>query len=467
MAVLAGEFETMSTRAQVGDLYVVRSKRFDLWCTLQIIEVAERVSVVALPGMLAQKPPLADAPRGRAFGSSYYFFAGNPQLPRCTLRLEQLEAEAEKIGTAPRADIAGFPGGDRPVATLADLVRELDRQRSWDALPDACRTEFARTQRGSRQVGATREAVHYVEENPVVYSLRLDGYDDEHVDLSRTSVRELLLDITGVARITLPKFTEELELYGDLSLLDRLQVYHPLGGDELELRLSKLGSTALPDLGLPQLTRLRLKELDRLDLGSLSRHFPKLQMVGLWGRPGTLDHVPALATLSELRELMLVDLFGFSADDFPLPAAFPNLDSLTLVSIPKDAGKAIKKRFAHVRYVDVAKLRGPEWMAQNVGNPFRSWEGRSNVRAIDAKAAFKAYAAAQKQLAALTRGNFNEADIEQVLKAFVAKLNQLATKSTLETQERDEAVRAFLSLLEGTGVPATTGDRWWEQWEDF
>src|SRR5690606_35856599 len=90
--------ETMSTRAQVGDLYVVRSKRFDLWCTLQIIEVAERVSVVALPGMLAQKPPLADAPRGRAFGSSYYFFAGNPQLPRCTLRLEQLEAEAKKIG---------------------------------------------------------------------------------------------------------------------------------------------------------------------------------------------------------------------------------------------------------------------------------------------------------------------------------------------------------------------------------
>lgn len=457
----------MSTRAQVGDLYVMRSKRFDLWCTLQIIEVAERVSVVALPGMLAQKPTLASAPRGRAFGSSYYFFANHPQLARCTLRLERLETEAEKIGTAPRADIDEFPGGDRPVATLAYLVRELDRQRSWDAFPEACRSEFAQKQRGHRHVGNAREAVHYVEENPVVYSLRLDGYDDEHVDLSRTSVRELELDITGVARITLPKFIEELELYGDLSTLERLRIHHPLDGDELELRLSKLGSTAIPHLGLPQLTRLRLKELNQLDLGALSRNFPKLQMLGLWGRPGTLDQVPELAALSELRELMLVDLFGFSADDFPLPAAFPKLDSLTLVSVPKDAGKTIKQRFAHLRYVDVAKLRGPDWMAQNVGNPFRSWEGRSNVRAIDAKAAFKAYAAAQKQLAAPTRGNGKEADVEQVLKAFVTKLNQLATKSALETQERDEAVRAFHALLEGTGVPATTGDRWWEQWEDF
>lgn len=458
----------MGGAIQLGDVFTVRSKRFNLWCTLQVMETAaDACRVVALARMTAERPTARSLPPLEPFRSAYYYFAPHPALAICTLPPEELAALAEKVGNAMPLEISELPGGQRLVGTLADLVRELDRQHAWQTLPEADRASFVRTQRGDSHFGANREAVRHAEQNPLVYSLRLTAYDAAHLDLSATSVRELELNLAGVTRITLPKVCEELTLSGDLETLDRLQLHHPLEGDELKLTLSKLGAKSLPELGLPRLTSLRVTELDRLDLALLTRSYPKLATLNLWGRPGILENTGALAALSSLRDLLLVDLFGFAAHDFPAPEALPKLSSLILSSVPKDAAKSIAKRFGHVRYVDVTKLRGPDWMAQNLGNPFRSWEGRDNVRAVDAKAAFKAYVTAQKQLAKLTRGNFSEADIEAVLKAFVATLNQLAQKSALETQERDEAVRAFRTLLEGSAVSASTGDRWWEQWEDF
>lgn len=451
---------------QAGDLYTVKSKRFELWCTLQVLDAAASIRVVALASMSAEKPTASSLPPLEPFGCAYYYFASNPGLAICTLSPHDLELAAEKVGTAPPMDISGFLGGHRQAATLADLVRELDRQHTWNALPPADRASFARTKRGDHHFGANREAVRHAEQNPLIYSLRLTAYDDAHVDLSATSVRELQVNITGVTRITLPKVTEELELSGDLGSLDRLQIEHPLDGDELRLKILKQEARPLPALGLPQLTSLQLTALDRLDLAPLVENFPKLQLLNLWGRPGTLDNAGALAALGDLRELLLIDLFGFDPDDFPAPERLPRLSSLILSSVPR-AVAPIAKRFLHVDYVSVTKLRGPDWMKENLGNPFRSWEGRSNVRAADAKAAFKAYAAAQNQLTQLTQGGFAQEDVEGILKTFVATLNQLAVKSALETQERDEAVRAFRALLDGTQVAVSTADRWWEQWEDF
>jgi len=458
----------MGATTQAGDLYTIRSKRRKLWCTVQVLETAtDAIHVVALAGTTAEKPTAHSLPPLEPFRSAYYYFAAHPALALCTLSAGELEAGAEKVGSARPMDIAGSPGGERRVSALADLVRELDRQHTWETLPESVRTSFVRTQRGDSHSGANHEAVQHAEHHPLVYSLRLTAYDDAHLDLSATSVRELELNLAGVTQITLPNVSEELTLTGDLSTLSRLQIHHPLDGDELKLKLSALGARPLPDLGLPRLTSLRVTEIERLDLAILAQNYPKLATLNLWGRPGTLANMAALGALGGLRDLLLIDLFGFDAGDFPAPEKLPRLSSLTLSSVPKDVGKPIAQRFAHVRYLDVTKLRGPDWMAQNLGNPFRSWEGRDNVRAVDAKAAFKAYSTAQQQLAELTRASSTEADVEAVLKAFVAVLNELATKSALETQERDEAVRAFRSLLAVTAVPAVTGDRWWEQWEDF
>lgn len=458
----------MGATTHAGDLYTVRSKRFELWCTLQVVETAAHVTrVVALAPTTAEKPTAGTLPPLEPFRSSYYYFAPHPELVLCTLAPEELEAGAEKVGCAAPMDLSGFLGGGRHVATLAALVRELDRQHTWQTLPEAERASFTRTQRGDSHFGANREAVEHAERNPLVYSLRLTAYDGAHLDLSATSVRELELNLAGITQITLPSVSEELTLSGDLSTLAGLRVHHPLDGDELKLKISALGSRLLPDLGLPRLTSLRMAGIERLDLAALTQTYPKLQALNLWGRPGTLQNVAALAALSDLCDLMLIDLFGFAADDFPAPQQLPRLASLTLSSVPKELGKSVAQRFAHVRYVDVTKLREPDWMAQNLNNPFRSWEGRDNVRTTDAKAAFTAYVTAQKQLTKLTEGSSEQAEVEAVLKTFVATLNKLATRSALETQERDEAVRAFRTLLQGTAVPVATGDRWWEQWEDF
>jgi len=86
---------------RLGDVFTVRSKRFDLWCMLQVVETAtDACRVVALARMTAEKPTARSLPPLEPFRSAYYYFASNAQLAICTLTPRELEALAEKIGNA-------------------------------------------------------------------------------------------------------------------------------------------------------------------------------------------------------------------------------------------------------------------------------------------------------------------------------------------------------------------------------
>jgi hypothetical protein len=180
-----------------------------------------------------------------------------------------------------------------------------------------------------------------------------------------------------------------------------------------------------------------------------------------------LDGVASLSGLTELRELMLVDLFGFGAEQFPEPRELPRLRVLVLNSVAKELGAALKKRYAGLERLELTKPRSPGWLEQNLDNPFRSWDGRRNVRPADAKAVFSAYLRAKKSIEALALREHAPNDVESVLESFMRALNAAATKSALGTLEMHEASRAFQSLLGRARVPAEVGGAWWEAWEAF
>ena len=81
-----------------------------------------------------------------------------------------------------------------------------------------------------------------------------------------------------------------------------------------------------------------------------------------------------------METLTIDDLFGFSADDFPLPKSFPQLRNLWIESIPAEAGKVIKKLYkGKIQDLLVLKLRSDEWLHENLNNPLRHWDGSEFV----------------------------------------------------------------------------------------
>ena len=76
----------------------------------------------------------------------------------------------------------------------------------------------------------------------------------------------------------------------------------------------------------------------------------------------------------ELTNLSTFDLFGFGADDIPTPEQMPELRWFWMTSLPETAAKAAKQLWKSKPGMDlrITKPRKPEWLAQNLDNPFRA-----------------------------------------------------------------------------------------------
>jgi len=63
------------------------------------------------------------------------------------------------------------------------------------------------------------------------------------------------------------------------------------------------------------------------------------------------------------------------------------LDELWLASIPADVATALKKAYRKHGAVDVdaSEPRKPEWLSENLDNPFRDWDGRDGITPANAK----------------------------------------------------------------------------------
>ena len=113
------------------------------------------------------------------------------------------------------------------------------------------------------------------------------------------------------------------------------------------------------------------------------RAYTKLRELRLWGKPGNLINFAKISEFSELEVLTTMDLFGFTADESAKAREPTELYMLWMDSLPEDAAKEVKKLYKKRKGEGldlwITKPRKAEWLAQNLENPFRSWDGEEHI----------------------------------------------------------------------------------------
>ena len=189
------------------------------------------------------------------------------------------------------------------------------------------------------------------------------------------------------------------------------------------------------------------------DLSGMSSFHSHLKELRLWGAPGNLRNFSAVTQFRELTNLSTFDLFGFGAADIPTQEQLPELKWFWMTSLPEDAAKAAKQLWKSKPGMDlwITKPRKPEWLAQNLDNPFRGWDGAEHIPAAAAKKAANQYRKTRSQLMKLAAepGEDSQTQALEAVEAYTQTFNKMGF---IETEERDEiymALRGILDALPG------------------
>jgi hypothetical protein len=140
--------------------------------------------------------------------------------------------------------------------------------------------------------------------------------------------------------------------------------------------------------------------------------------------------------------------------------AWPELTHLIAFNVDDVTGRRLRGELRRSdrdwRDTNVTRLRRPEWFATEHGLPFAAWPSAR------AKAATRAYRAAEHAIAATTAPD----DVEAAIRAFVREVNRM---SGIETTEREDAGEAVARLTDNTPVgnlnDAAAG--WFDNERDF
>ncbi|WP_338682419.1 hypothetical protein OPV09_12365 [Janthinobacterium sp. TB1-E2] len=296
----------------------------------------------------------------------------------------------------------------------------------------------------------TQALIEFIQGNPFINELQWQSSTVHALDFSGSGLSRLILQPDGVTSLVLNKGLSLLALRGAPS--PALRIDDGADGRHLTLQCTQ---TLPPFHGIEQLGGLSLVSMKEVDLAQVARRFPHLTALRIWGKPGLASHMASLAQLSQLRMFTAYDLFGYTAEEFPSATQLPQLSALWLTSLPADVAKAIKagyKRAAALGLdLSVTKARKPEWLADNLLNPFRDWDGREHISPAYAKKAALAY----KNMLAVTRGidaamdaTAAAAALEAMVAAYVDVFNKIEQRaSIIETVEREEIYSVLAELL--------------------
>ena len=288
------------------------------------------------------------------------------------------------------------------------------------------------------------DLLEFLRENPFLDEQTLLSHGQRALDLRRTSVRKLMLDLTGLEDLWLGEVTELLLflIKGPVAC-----TIHAAGNGS-GLTLQFIGEYR-PHTELPNLLELHGIQLKDFDLSGLAAVHPHLKELRLWGAPGNLRHFSAVAQFRELTDLSTFDLFGFGADDIPAPEQMPALRWFWMTSLPETAAKAAKQLWKGKAGMDlrITKPRKPEWLAQNLDNPFRGWDGAEHIPAAAAKKAANHYRKTRSQLMKLAAEPGEDAQA-QALDAVAAYTQTFNKMGFIETEERDEIYMALRDILD-------------------
>ncbi|WP_035817845.1 hypothetical protein [Janthinobacterium sp. RA13] len=299
-------------------------------------------------------------------------------------------------------------------------------------------------------VDGTQALMEFIQGNPFINELHWQSSTVHALDFTGSGLSRLILQPDGVSSLVLNEGLGLLALRGAPS--PSLRIKDGADGRHLTLQCTQ---TLPPFHGLGQLDGLSLVSMKEVDLAQVAQRFPHLTALRIWGKPGLASQMASLAQLTQLRMFTAYDLFGYTAEEFPSATQLPQLSALWLTSLPADVAKAIKagyKRAAALGLdLSVSKARKPEWLADNLLNPFRDWDGREHISPAYAKKAALAY----KNMLAVTRGidaamdaTAAAAALESMVTAYVDAFNKIERRaSIIETVEREEIYMVLAELL--------------------
>ena len=289
----------------------------------------------------------------------------------------------------------------------------------------------------------------YLQSTPFITELVLENHNQTKLDFSKTSPHRLSLDMTGVEELILNDDLEELILLGEITKDCKIKAYE--NGANLLLQPEK----TIPKLqGLKDLGKLHFMNISELDIEKILTKYPKLRELRLWGKPGNLLHFDRVSEFKELEVLTTMDLFGFTAEDIPRPDSLPNLRRFWMNSLPEDAAKVAKKLYKKRKGEGldlwVTKPRKPEWLAQNLDNPFRSWDGQENISTTNAKKAATLYKKTRAGINKLLKSSADEMmeQVTDLVRVYTEGFNKMDKRNCfIETSEREDIYAALVNLL--------------------
>lgn len=286
----------------------------------------------------------------------------------------------------------------------------------------------------------------YLRENPFIHKLTLRAHGQRTLDLRGSHLRELVIDLNGVEEIWM---NDELEaLYFLNGAPEQCKFHAGKGIASLRLNFKKTVRVypELRDVGM-----LHCEEVGEIDFAELNRSYPRLRELRLWGNPAFVRNFSTLADFRELVFFSTSDLFGFTAADIPKPEQMEHLDRFWMDSLPEDAAKEIrrlyKKRRAAGLDLWITKARKPEWLAENLDNPFRHWQGEEYIPASAAKRAANLYKKTRSELIRLAKEQ-PEDRMEKALEAVSEYAKTFNRMSCVETMEREDIYEALTGILD-------------------
>ena len=290
----------------------------------------------------------------------------------------------------------------------------------------------------------------YLQSTPFITELVLENHNQTKLDFSKTSTHRLSLDMTGVEELILNDGLEQLILLGEIRKDCNIQA----NGNEQTLLLQC--NKVIPKLkGLHALGKLHVIKIEELDIEEVLNAYPKLTELRLWGKPGNLVHFDKLPEFQQLEVFTTMDLFGFTAEDIPTPDRLPNLYMFWMESLPEDAAKVTKKLYKKRKedglHLWISKPRKPEWLAQNLDNPFRSWDGQENITPANAKKAAALYRKTRAGMVKLVESSPDEMmqGATELVKLYTEGFNKMDKgKYFIETVEREDIYTALDDILD-------------------
>ncbi|WP_298022946.1 hypothetical protein [uncultured Campylobacter sp.] len=469
------------TEPKIGDLFAVKLKRRDAYFIAQILSAQMELVALVLDGFSSAPLGLKEATKLKPFYFDHHFW----KRGEFYLGVDEiLDAEPVFIGNA--ALIC-----EPPECVSLQNIEQIYMQLAWNELPKDIRAKFKSVRKQKLEISQPQSREFYADlarKNPFCYEIKSKIWDEnlknfleatpmmtqlelscagKSLDISRTHLQQLVLHASGTEEIALNGSLWQFVINGDIARLK--SVHCPFDGELLSVQLN-LNGGGFCIRGLEKLRNLQIfsRRGECVDLARVAASFPNLREIFINAQGGTLKNIDTLAKFEHLKDVWLSDVYGF--ERFPTRAQLPHLKRLCFWSVPKGACEAARAQFKGIESLVIKQPRSKQWLAANLNNPLRGWDGRDGVGAATARKAMRAYAGAHKKLSTLeAKPASSELKTEktEILKEFIAVFNAIDAKHSIDTMEREEIWEAFCKLAELAAADAKSQERIWEQNAEF